>query len=513
MPDETGAPHAAPRPWGTLPGPVDRVSFFDEQRRRRRSTWRLTAICSVVVLALGLAVSIVVVPLLMIESMLLLHLLDLVLPLPHAIYWPVDAYGEVLQHAGDVGQTQLRTALSVAGLAAPGIVFLFALWWWLRRLFRRAGIGGVLLTLGAREPRADDLEEHQLVNVVEEMALAGGIGRPHVMLLDAGPANAAAIGVGPDDPTIVVARALLDELDRDATQGVLAYLIGGIGNGDLGVELTIMSIFQTFGLSQMLINLPVSPTARATIRRLIRLSFRRAGAGASGEADLVNTLLAGSFVSTMDELNAFMERAGDKSRSLFVRFPTWIAIGIFFPLMLASIFGGLLIWLVEFFLLGPLLALIWRSRCYLADATAVQLTRNPDSVARGLRMLEQDGGVLPAWGPVSHLFVVGVEAGHGRRRRRTAAQIMALARIRQEQRQGVGAGRPSAEQLQQTMAALIAAGQQDEAEEKEDTRDTFEEKQGLIVPLHPSIDRRIKRLVKMGAGASAGDADPRLRFG
>lgn len=527
MLDDPGSSLAAPRPWGTLPGPVDRVSFFDEQRRRRRSTWRLTAICALIVLALGLAVSLIVVPLLVIQTLLLLHLLDLFLPLPHALYWPFIAYGEVLQHTGDVGQGRLRTALGVAGLAAPGIVFLFLLWLWLHRLFHRAGIGGVLLTLGAREPRTNDLEERQLVNVVEEMALAGGIGKPHVMLLDDAPANAAAIGLGPDEPTIVVSRRLLDELDRDATQGVLADLVGGIGDGNLGVALTIMSVFQTFGLIQMLINLPVSPTARTTVWRLLKLALASGGdkAGESAQADVVTTLLAGSFNSTMDELNAFMERAGDKSRPLFLRAPTWLAIGLCFPLLLASVFGGLLIMLVELFLLGPLLALIWRSRCYLADATAVQLTRNPDSVARGLRMLEADGGVPPAGRPVSHLFVVGVEAGEGRRDRQETARFLALARQIQEQRQGQGQeqGKPSIGQLQQSMATLMAAARQQEAADKaeaaeaaasagkEGQSDTFEEQQGLIVSLHPSIGRRLKRLVKMGA--SAGDVDPRLRFG
>jgi Zn-dependent protease with chaperone function len=242
---------------------------------------------------------------------------------------------------------------------------------------------------------------------------------------------------------------------------------------------------------------------------------------------VVATLLAGSFSSTMDELNAFMERAGDKSRPLYLRAPTWLVIGLCFPLLLANVFGGLLIMLVEFFLLGPLLAMIWRSRCYLADATAVQLTRNPDSVARGLRMLEMDGGVPPAGRPVSHLFVVGVEAGEARRNRRERAQILALAQQLQEQRQsqgqGQGQGRLSLGQLQQNMALLRELAQQPQAaamieeaekaaeERKEERSDTFEEKQGLIVSLHPSIERRLKRLVKMGA--SADDVEPRLRLG
>ena len=48
------------------------------------------------------------------------------------------------------------------------------LWLLLRRLFSGAGVGGLAIGLGAREPRLTDLEERQLVNIVEEMAIAAG---------------------------------------------------------------------------------------------------------------------------------------------------------------------------------------------------------------------------------------------------------------------------------------------------------------------------------------------------
>ena len=55
------------------------------------------------------------------------------------------------------------------------------------------------------------------------------------MLLDGEVANAAVVGSSPADAVVVVSRRLLDEMDRDETQGVLAHLIASIGNGDLGV--------------------------------------------------------------------------------------------------------------------------------------------------------------------------------------------------------------------------------------------------------------------------------------
>ena len=75
-------------------------------------------------------------------------------------------------------------------------------------------------------------------------------------------ADAAAIGTGPDDATVIVTRRLLDELDRDETQGVLGYLIGSIGNGDLRVGVLILSVFQTLGVLATVLDLPISGQAR-----------------------------------------------------------------------------------------------------------------------------------------------------------------------------------------------------------------------------------------------------------
>ena len=56
---------------------------------------------------------------------------------------------------------------------------------------------------------------------------------------------------------------------------------------------------------------------------------------------------------------------------------------------------------------------MWRSRRYLADSSAVQLTRNPDGVARGLAAVYAKGGDVPGAGWAAPLFVVGPRAEHG----------------------------------------------------------------------------------------------------
>jgi hypothetical protein len=70
------------------------------------------------------------------------------------------------------------------------------------------------------------------------------------------------------------------------------------------------------------------------------------------------------------------------------------------PVVISGFFGGM----VSSFFLEPLLALIWRRRKYLADAIAVQLTRDPQALSDALGALGNGGG-FPAW--CSHMLVAG----------------------------------------------------------------------------------------------------------
>ena len=57
-------------------------------------------------------------------------------------------------------------------------------------------------------------------------------------------------------------------------------------------------------------------------------------------------------------------------------------------------------------MVGPTLALLWRARRYLADATAVQLTRNPEALWQALMHLARIDGEIPGASAVSYLFIV-----------------------------------------------------------------------------------------------------------
>ncbi|HLQ37991.1 MAG TPA: hypothetical protein VK348_09325, partial [Planctomycetota bacterium] len=224
------APPAA-RP---LPGLADRESFFAAQARHRRASWKLAALCGLSVALLGLPIAMVVSPLLIGTAILVMDLLSLVAPAPDVLAG-ISALME--RHGGPGGWVVIYLLV-----ALPGIAVVLPTWMVAHRLLRRGGVGGVLLGLAARAPRADDLEEHQLENVLAEMALAAGVATPRLRLLDGPGTSAAAIGNDIADATVIVSRSLLDQLDRDQTQAIVGHLVASAGNGDLRIANLILSV-------------------------------------------------------------------------------------------------------------------------------------------------------------------------------------------------------------------------------------------------------------------------------
>ena len=77
------------------------------------------------------------------------------------------------------------------------------------------------------------------------------------------------------------------------------------------------------------------------------------------------------------------------------------------PVAIAGFFGGY----VGTFLLGPLLAIAWRRRKYMADATAVRLTRDPDTLGQALQKIAAGGSRATLAPTVAHLSVVQPDSG------------------------------------------------------------------------------------------------------
>lgn len=387
-------PAASPVAVTPVPGPADREHFFAAQARNRRAAWRLTAFAGLGVVLMGLPMSAVISPLIYAALIVLNDLLSLVVP--SADLLRLLAHLDQRPDASPLPNA-LVALLLVAGLVGPGSLAMLLAWLGARALFLRAGADGLLRSLGARPPRADDLEERQLQNLVEEMAIAAGVRPPRLTILDGAAANAGAVGSGPDDATLIVSRRLLDELDRDQSQGVIAQLVGSVGNGDLRAALAIVSMHRAFGLVMAVLGAPFGPHARRTLLQLVRLGLRRGRPADDHELDAIDEMLTQSASMPEDEV--------DPSRKTtladVLRLPFLMAYTAFWMARLA--FVG--------FVVGPLLALLWRSRRYLADATAVQLTRHPDGVARGLAALASRGGVIPGGSWAAPLFVLGLERG------------------------------------------------------------------------------------------------------
>lgn len=390
-------------------GPRDPETFYKAQKRNRRATWRMSFLCLVTALLMGIPLTLVLTPLFYTGTLIVAEILNYFSMLPAGFLENLNALGRLAIQVADYyingkGQLDPQTlALGLAVMLLPGIVIAFLLWIGVLTLFRRGGVGGTLASLNAREPNRSDLKELQLIDVVEEMAIAAGLTSPKLMLIDSPGANAAAIGTSPADARIVISRRMLDDLNRDQLEALLGQLISSIGNGDLRVAFMVTSVFETCGLLITLINSPFGRESRGTLWRILRYGFRRSSSqeGQAAEAEAVASLLSRSLEMGKGDIDKFFDSAEQK-KSLWRKFLSFI----FFPIFFTNIAIEMTLWFFLTVLLGPCMALVWRTRRYLADASAVQLTRNPDALAGALQALSQDSTAIPGSVWASHLFVL-----------------------------------------------------------------------------------------------------------
>ncbi len=219
--------------------------------------------------------------------------------------------------------------------------------------------------LGGRAvtPATEDPLERRLVNVVEEMALASGTPMPKVYVLDQEPGiNAFAAGLGKRDAVVAVTRGALELLNRDELQGVIAHEFSHIHNGDMRLNLRLMGVLHGI----LLLSLIGYYTMRVT-----SIMGRGRGSGRRGGRE------GGAVVLAIFLLGLVL----------------WILgmIGVFFANLIKSA--------------------VSRQREYLADASAVQFTRNPAGLANALKKIGALGkaGAMRAdrAQEASHLFFAG----------------------------------------------------------------------------------------------------------
>jgi heat shock protein HtpX len=212
-----------------------------------------------------------------------------------------------------------------------------------------AGDKMVLAASRAREITHDDAPV--LFNVVEEMSIASGLPMPKVYIVDDSAPNAFATGRDPEHATVAVTSGLLEKLDRDELQGVMAHEMSHVANFDIRYS--------------MLVGILVGTTVLISDFFLRSLWFsggrgggRRGGDGGGGQLQIIMVIIA-------------------------------VVLAILAPLF------------------ARLLQLsISRQREFLADATAVRLTRNPKGLADALQKIGGDREVLEvANRATAHLYI------------------------------------------------------------------------------------------------------------
>ncbi len=384
--------------------PRNPETFFAAQKRNRRATWRMSALSAFAAFIMGIPLTLVLTPLLYALTLIAAQIIDHFSPLPPEFWQQANQLAKfglriadyVLNQKGSVEPGELALALVLFLL--PGMLVAFGLWFAMLLMFRRGGVGGALASLNAREPNQGDLKELQLADAAQEMAIAAGLPAPKLMLVDSPGANAAAIGTSPEDARIVISRRLLDDLDRDQLQAILGHLIGSIGNGDLSIAFKVTSVFETCGLLVNLINAPFGSDSRSRVWRVLRYILK----GGTPEQKAIEAAgIAESLANSLDatDIDRYFNQNNPGLIRKFFRV-------VFFPIVFTNLGVEITLWFFLNLLLGPCMALLWRTRRYLADASAVELTRNPDALANALQHLSEDNSAVAGSEWASHLFVV-----------------------------------------------------------------------------------------------------------
>lgn len=260
-------------------------------------------------------------------------------------------FGYVLGWAGETYATTRFDYVDLLAFSMPGGIGALA--------FLSIGVGATAVTFAAGDKVVLALnnarvvtkdEEPLLHNVVEEMAIAAGLPVPRIAVIESPAMNAFATGIYPENAAIGVTRGLLQTLSREELQGVVAHEMGHILNWDIRYMTAV-------GILVGLIALVSDAILRARWHRMGSSSGRR-GKGGGGAALIVFVIV------------------------------------IFFAI-LAPIAGRLVQFAVS------------RQREYLADATSVQLTRNPLGLIGALEKLGgQDKAPELGNRATQHLFIV-----------------------------------------------------------------------------------------------------------
>lgn len=212
-----------------------------------------------------------------------------------------------------------------------------------------AMLGGSPVDMNSREPG-----EQRLINVVEEMSLASGVPVPEIYVLEDATINAFAAGHGPGDTAIGVTRGCIDRLSRDELQGVIGHEFSHILHGDIRLNIRLIGFLN----------------------------------------GILLLALIGGILLRMGVYAPRSESSDGRSK----------AFG-FFVFLASGLTLYLVGWIGVFF--GKLIrAAVSRQREFLADASSVQYTRNPEGLAGALAKISKFSSRIesPRAEETSHMF-------------------------------------------------------------------------------------------------------------
>lgn len=288
------------------------MNFFEHQDLARRKTGRLVvlfalAVLSVIVLTYGLAI--------VIGMGLQNYFLS-----RGREGWPPMHWWEpkvlMLISLATVGVVSMGSLYKIAQLRGGGRIV-------------AEGLGGRLLM---REAAVHDTER-RVLNIVEEMSIASGVPTPPVYVMDREVGiNAFAAGYSPGSAVIGVTKGLIESMNRDELQGVIAHEFSHILNGDMRLNIRLVGVVHGILVVSML------------GETILRFGWH---SGGSNHA----------------------RRGKDDAPLVFIGFGLLLIGGI------GALFGSLI------------KASVSRQREYLADASAVQFTRNPEGIGNALKVI------------------------------------------------------------------------------------------------------------------------------
>lgn len=238
-----------------------------------------------------------------------------------------------------------NTNYPLVGMIFAAVTFAVAFYEY--SMYQSFGGSYVAESVGGRfvDPRSTNPKDRLILNVVQEMSLAAALPTPPIYILPVQAINAFAAGLTPTNAAIAITDGALNTLSREELQGVIAHEFGHIHNGDMRISMRLAAMVMGFFF-------------------LIYIALR---------------------------VLQFSPRDRDRKGGN--------------PIMIAALIilaAGALSWLC-----GSILkASVSRQREYLADASAVQFTRNPNGIANALRKIAKESThKMPKSGiAYSHLY-------------------------------------------------------------------------------------------------------------